>query len=75
MIDKILALGLTALGATMMTKKGNLFIDNDDFLVDGFSAKIDNVLFDFIKEYEGFRANAYNLETGNLLLGMEILFG
>lgn len=69
MIDKILALGLTALGATMMTKKGNLFIDNDDFLVDGFSAKIDNVLFDFIKEYEGFRANAYNLGDGKFTIG------
>lgn len=62
MIDKILALGLTALGATMMTKKGNLFIDNDDFLVDGFSAKIDNVLYDFVRAYEGFESKAYYLK-------------
>lgn len=31
MIDKILALGLTALGATMMTKKGGLFIESSTY--------------------------------------------
>ncbi|WP_407478106.1 glycoside hydrolase family protein [Elizabethkingia anophelis] len=61
MIDKILPLALTALGATIFTKSGKRLITDDDFLVDGYSGKIDSVMYDFIREYESFRPNAYYL--------------
>ncbi|AQX85894.1 hypothetical protein I6H88_03135 [Elizabethkingia bruuniana] len=61
MIDKILALGLTALGATMITKKGNLFIDSSSFSFENFNYEYNDEMFSFIKSYEGFRSTAYYL--------------
>lgn len=57
MIDKILALGLTALGATMITKKGGLFIESSTY--SDFEAN-DNVIT-AVKVAEGLVEKAYKL--------------
>ncbi|MEL7675930.1 glycoside hydrolase family protein [Elizabethkingia meningoseptica] len=62
MINNLIGLGTILLGATMAKKAGAKFFISDDDLVDGYSGKIDDVMFDFIREYESFSANAYYLQ-------------
>ncbi|MDV3714022.1 hypothetical protein CMU40_18735 [Elizabethkingia anophelis] len=60
MINNLIGLGTILLGATMAKKAGVKFLNSDD-MVDGYSGKIDGVMFDFIREYESFRPAAYYL--------------
>ncbi|MDE5481395.1 hypothetical protein KRE28_06130 [Elizabethkingia meningoseptica] len=55
MIDKILPLALTALGATMMTKKGGLLIVSSSYL----DFEPTDFVVDHVKASEGLRENAY----------------
>ncbi|MDE5515146.1 hypothetical protein KRE43_05520 [Elizabethkingia meningoseptica] len=55
MIDKILPLALTALGATMVTRKGNLFIESSTYS----DFEPTDWMIDSIKKSEGLRENAY----------------